>query len=89
MEASAHRASGGAKLLVRPIGDEPEALLALRPGLDIWDAYATIHLLMPDGTMRLGGEAVAEAKRGAVLPLQDCVGRGGLAKHPKSEALAS
>ena len=64
--ASAHRASGGAQLLVRPIGDEPEALLALRPGLDIWDAYATIHLLMPDGTMRLGGEAVAEVFR--ILP---------------------
>ena len=32
----------------------------MSPGLDIWDAYATIHLLMPDGSMRLGGEAVAE-----------------------------
>jgi hypothetical protein len=44
----------------RPIGADPQALLALHPGLDIWDAYATIHLLMPDGSMRIGGEAVAE-----------------------------
>ena len=35
----------------------------LNPELDVWDAYATIHLLMPDGTMKLGGEAVAEVLR--------------------------
>jgi hypothetical protein len=29
----------------------------------IWDAYATIRLLMPDGSMKLGGEAVAEVLR--------------------------
>jgi hypothetical protein len=29
----------------------------------IWDAYATIHVLMPDGSMKLGGEAVAEVLR--------------------------
>ena len=46
-----------------PIGDDPVALRALNPGLDIWDAYATIHLLMPDGSMKLGGEAVAEVLR--------------------------
>jgi hypothetical protein len=33
------------------------------PDLDIWDAYANIHLLMPDGSMKLGGEAVAEVLR--------------------------
>jgi hypothetical protein len=32
----------------------------LHPDLDIRDAYETIHLLMPDGSMKLGGEAVAE-----------------------------
>ena len=35
----------------------------LNPDLDIWDAYATIHVLMPDGSMKLGGEAVAEVLR--------------------------
>ena len=47
----------------RPIGDDPAALRLLNPDLDIWDAYATIHLLMPDGSMKLGGEAVAEVLR--------------------------
>ena len=36
---------------------------ALNQGLNIWDAYATIHLLMPDCSMKLGGEAVAEVLR--------------------------
>ena len=49
--------------MLRPIGDDPEALRALNPDLDIWDAYATIHALMPDGSMKLGGEAVAETLR--------------------------
>jgi hypothetical protein len=31
--------------------------------IDIWDAYETIHVLMPDGSMKLGGEAVAETLR--------------------------
>ena len=35
----------------------------INPDLDIWDAYATIHLVMPDGSMKLGGEAVAEVLR--------------------------
>ena len=47
-------------LIVRPIGDDPEALRMINPGLDIWEAYATIHLVMPDGSMKRGGEAVAE-----------------------------
>lgn len=29
----------------------------------LWDAYETIHVLMPDGSMMLGGEAVAETLR--------------------------
>jgi predicted DCC family thiol-disulfide oxidoreductase YuxK len=47
----------------QPIGDDPAALLLLNPTLDIWDAYETIHLLMTDGSMKLGGEAVAEVLR--------------------------
>jgi predicted DCC family thiol-disulfide oxidoreductase YuxK len=47
----------------RPIGDDPEALRLLNPTLDIWDAYATVHVIMPDGSMKLGGEAVAEVLR--------------------------
>jgi len=50
-------------ILIKPIGNDPEELRALNPSLDIWDAYATIHVLMPDGSMRLGGEAVAEVFR--------------------------
>ena len=50
-------------LIVQPIGDDPAALRQLSPNLDIWDAYETIHILMPDGTMKLGGEAVAEVLR--------------------------
>jgi predicted DCC family thiol-disulfide oxidoreductase YuxK len=63
VKKSAHGKSGEASLVVQPIGDDPEALRALNPDLDIWDAYATIHLLMPDGSMKLGGEAVAEVLR--------------------------
>ena len=51
------------RLVVRPIGDDPDVCRELNPALDIWDAYATIHLLMPDGTMKLGGEAVADVLR--------------------------
>ena len=64
VERSAHGEEGTrAGVVERPIGDDPAALRALSPDLDIWDAYATIHLLMPDGSMRLGGEAVAEVLR--------------------------
>ena len=63
VKKSAHGKSGEASLIVQPIGDDPEALRALNPDLDIWGAYATIHLLMPDGSMKLGGEAVAEVLR--------------------------
>ena len=60
VERSATSKSGEATILVRPIGDDPASLRRLNPALDIWQAYATIHMVMPDGTMKLGGEAVAE-----------------------------
>jgi predicted DCC family thiol-disulfide oxidoreductase YuxK len=63
VQRSAQSKSGETSINVRPIGDDPEALRSLNPGLDIWDAYETIHILMPDGSMRLGGEAVAEVLR--------------------------
>jgi predicted DCC family thiol-disulfide oxidoreductase YuxK len=63
VQKSAQSNSGETSLIVQPIGDDPDALLALHPDLDIWDAYETIHLLMPDGSMKLGGEAVAEVLR--------------------------
>ena len=55
--------SGRSSIIVQPIGENPDALQRLSPGLSIWDAYATIHLLMPDGSLKLGGEAVAEVFR--------------------------
>jgi predicted DCC family thiol-disulfide oxidoreductase YuxK len=63
VQRSAQSSSGETSLIVQPIGDDPDALLALHPDLNIWDAYETIHLLMPDGSMKLGGEAVAEVLR--------------------------
>jgi predicted DCC family thiol-disulfide oxidoreductase YuxK len=64
VQKSAQLIQGEASLVIeRPIGNDPEALRSLNPALDIWDAYATIHLLMPDGSMKLGGEAVAEVFR--------------------------
>jgi len=63
VKKSAQNPSGETSIIVQPIGDNPETLRSLNPGLDIWDAYATIHILMPDGSMKLGGEAVAEVLR--------------------------
>lgn len=63
VKQSAESKSGGLTIIAQPIGDNPKALRALNPKLDIWDAYATIHVLMPDGSMKLGGEAVAEVLR--------------------------
>jgi predicted DCC family thiol-disulfide oxidoreductase YuxK len=60
---SAQTVAGDVTLVVRPIGEDPDALRRLNPHLDIWQAYATIHLLMPDGSMKVGGEAVAEIFR--------------------------
>ena len=55
--------SGKTTLIVQPIGEDPQVLKLLNSGLDIWEAYATIHLLLPDGTIKRGGEAVAEVFR--------------------------
>ena len=63
VQTSAQRESGETSIIVQPIGDDPGRLRSLNPDLDIWDAYETIHVLMPDGSMRLGGEAVAEVLR--------------------------
>ena len=63
VKKQAQAAPGEASIVVRPIGQDPEQLRALNQGLNIWDAYATIHLLMPDGSMKLGGQAVAEVLR--------------------------
>jgi predicted DCC family thiol-disulfide oxidoreductase YuxK len=63
VEKSAKNSSGDPSIIEQPIGDDPEALRSLNSELDIWKAYETIHLLMPDGSMKLGGEAVAEVLR--------------------------
>jgi hypothetical protein len=63
VQGSARLESGESSIIVRPIGADPDALRSLNRDLDIWKAYATIHLLMPDGSMKLGGEAVAEVLR--------------------------
>jgi predicted DCC family thiol-disulfide oxidoreductase YuxK len=63
VQRSARLESGQSSIIVRPIGGDPDALRSLNPDLDIWTAYATIHLLMPDGSMKLGGEAIAEVLR--------------------------
>jgi len=66
VKKSAKSKSGETVVDVRPIGEDPKALERINPGLSIWDAYATIHLVMPDGRIKLGGEAVAEVFR--ILP---------------------
>ena len=63
VERSARTKSGETSVIVRPIGEDPKELRALNPKLSIWEAYATIHMLMPDGSMKVGGEAVAEVLR--------------------------
>jgi predicted DCC family thiol-disulfide oxidoreductase YuxK len=63
VQTSAATSKGEADIAVTPIGADPAALRLLNPDLDIWDAYATIHMLMPDGSMKVGGEAVAETLR--------------------------
>lgn len=54
---------GKQKIDERPIGQDPEALKAIHPDLDIWKAYETIHVVMPNGEIKTGGEAVAEVLR--------------------------
>jgi predicted DCC family thiol-disulfide oxidoreductase YuxK len=63
VKKSAGTTAGVSSIVERPIGDDPDALLALNRDLGIWDAYEIIHLLMPDGTMKVGGEACAEVLR--------------------------
>ena len=63
VEHSAQRQPGPPAITVRPIGQDPAALRALNPNLDIWEAYAAPHVLMPDGTMPRAGDAVAEVFR--------------------------
>jgi predicted DCC family thiol-disulfide oxidoreductase YuxK len=55
--------SGEPSITERPVGNDPAELRQLNAGLDIWDAYAVSHVIMPDGSMKLGGEAVAEVLR--------------------------
>lgn len=47
----------------RPIGHDPDVLKQIHPGLNIWDVYEAIHVIMPDGTIKRGGEAIAEVLR--------------------------
>jgi hypothetical protein len=63
VQASAGGDGPNATVVTRPVGEDPAALRALNPDLDIWAAYATSHLVMPDGSMKIGGEAVAEVLR--------------------------
>jgi predicted DCC family thiol-disulfide oxidoreductase YuxK len=63
VQRSAQTKTGEVSIIALPIGDDPQRLRALNPGLDIWDAYATVHVLMPDASMKTGGEAVAEVLR--------------------------
>ena len=60
---SAHEPGGAPTLVLRGIGEDPEALLALQPPVEIWAAYATVHVVMPDATLKRGGAAVAEVLR--------------------------
>lgn len=55
---------GGHQLIdERPIGSDERALKKIDPRLNLWDVYAEIHLIMPDGTIKKGGEAIAEVFR--------------------------
>jgi predicted DCC family thiol-disulfide oxidoreductase YuxK len=58
VEKSARNKSGETRIILMPIGDDPEALKLINPSLNIWDAYATKYLIMPDASMKTGGEAV-------------------------------
>jgi predicted DCC family thiol-disulfide oxidoreductase YuxK len=63
VEHSAERQSGPPRIVVQGIGQDPAALRLLNPDLDIWEAYAAPHVLMPDGSMSRAGYAVAEVLR--------------------------
>lgn len=66
VEMSAQSQSGEKSIILMPVGDDPEALKLLNPDLNIWDAYASNYLILPDGSMKKGGEAIAEVFR--ILP---------------------
>ncbi len=52
---------GGKQLVdARAIGGDPKAFAKVVPNLDYYDAYTTPHVVMPDGTVKAGGEAIAE-----------------------------
>lgn len=60
---AARRGGSAPSIVERPVGNDPAELHRLNAGLGIWDAYAESHVIMPDGSMKLGGEAVAEVFR--------------------------
>ena len=66
VEKSARNKSGETSIILMPVGNDPEALKRINPNLNIWEAYATNYLVMPDASMKTGGEAVAEVLR--ILP---------------------
>ena len=66
VEKSATNKWGETSIILMPVGDDPDALKLINPNLNIWDAYATNYLIMPDASMKTGGEAVAEVLR--ILP---------------------
>jgi hypothetical protein len=80
VKKSASRGSGDATIVEQPIGDDPEVLLTLNGDLDIWDAYETIHLLMPDGSMTADYQMVRLVlRRGGVrVPTVPAAARPGL-----------
>jgi predicted DCC family thiol-disulfide oxidoreductase YuxK len=53
-------ASGKDAIDERPLPADPADLGRLAPGLDIWQAYEVIHVLMPNGDIKKGGAAIAE-----------------------------
>lgn len=54
---------GDPSIVARPVGHDLAELRRFNPALDLWAAYAVVHVIMPDGSMKLGGAAVAEVFR--------------------------
>ena len=59
----ATKSDGSHRIIARPIGHDPVEVGQFIAGLNIWDAYAVVHVKMPDGSVKLGGEAVTEVLR--------------------------
>lgn len=59
VENAARRPTGPPPVIIQEIGEDPAELAVLHPGLDIWEAYAAPHMLMPDGSVPRAGEAIA------------------------------